>query len=121
MGVGSPAAPAENCRFIVRTSPAIAPANVPLLLRWHALQEPSSGSGARVCTVPETCVPFCERGQVTTFVPCESTLLPLHSPATLGGFDGMLSDPQATTTTVTAAMATRRRTSRVLCTQTRQT
>ena len=83
IGVGSPSAPAANCIDIVRIFPETVPLNVPLLFRWHELQDPSAGSGAFVRTVPVTVLPVWETVQSTTVVPCESVLVPLHEPATL--------------------------------------
>src|SRR5262252_3865947 len=83
MGVGSPSAPALNCSVIVSMLPDTVPVNVPLLLRWQELQDPSFGSGALVRTVPLTVLPLCVIVQSTTVTPCESVLVPFHEPATL--------------------------------------
>src|SRR5262245_65165366 len=86
IGVGSPFTPAANFIVIVSVDPEIVPVNVPLLFRWHALHDPSVGSGAFVLTVPESSLPDSVTVQSTTVVPCESTLVPDHVPARSSAF-----------------------------------
>ena len=44
------------------------------------MHEPSVGLGALVVTVPETVLPVWVIVQLTTVVPCESTLVPAQAP-----------------------------------------
>ena len=59
IGVGSDWLPEGKIMFSETVLPVIVPVNVPSLFMWHEEQVPSSGSTARVCTVPDSAVPLC--------------------------------------------------------------
>jgi hypothetical protein len=87
IGVGSPEAPAAKNIVTLIVVPETVPENVPVLLRWQELHEPSVGSTACVATVPETVFPVWVSPQVTVVTPFESTPVPFHVPVRFAGAD----------------------------------